>query len=235
MSEAFFEYIGNELELFAAAKNWKNYITKLISPYIKGHVLEAGAGIGSNTLLLINPAVTSWLLLEPDKKFAGTLNNLLQEKKLPSVCSVFNGYTADLNQKFDTIIYIDVIEHIEDDKKEIDIAAGLLNKDGKLIVLSPAYNNLMSPFDKAIGHYRRYSKKTLLNLSSDTLIIEKIIFADSTGMIASFVNKYFLKQSYPTKKQIAFWDAVLVPISKVVDNILFHKTGKTIIAIWNKK
>ena len=191
MSEASFEYIGNELELFAAAKNWKSYIAELIRPYIKGDVLEVGAGIGSNTLLFITPEVHSWLLLEPDKKFCTTLNNLLQENKLPRICSVFNGYSANLSKKFDTIIYIDVIEHIEDDKKEIATATELLNQDGKLIVLSPAHNNLMSQFDKAIGHYRRYSKKMLLNTGNDKLSVEKIIFADSAGLIASFTNKYF--------------------------------------------
>jgi len=235
MSEASFEYIGNELELFAAAKNWKKYVAELIKPYIKGDVLEAGAGIGSNTLLFITPEVRSWLLLEPDKHFSSALNNLVIEKKLPGFCSTFNGYTSELTKKFDTIIYIDVIEHIEDDKKEIETVTKLLNPGGRLIVLSPAHNNLMSPFDKAIGHYRRYSKKTLLALTNDKLITEKIIFTDSAGLMASFANKYFLKQEYPTKKQIALWDSYLVPVSKITDRILFHKTGKTIIAVWKKK
>lgn len=235
MSEASFEYIGNELELFAAAKNWKGYIANLIKQYIKGDVLEAGAGIGSNTMVFFTPEVTSWLLLEPDKKFCTVLETLLAENHLPAKCFVFNGYSNELSNKFDTIIYIDVIEHIEDDKKEIDTATSLLKKGGKLIVLSPAHNFLMSPFDKAIGHFRRYSKKTIINTANENLAAVKIIYADSMGLVASLANKYFLKQQYPTKKQIHFWDTFIVPVSKIIDRILFYKAGKTIIAVWTKK
>lgn len=235
MTEASFEYIGNELELFATAKNWKQYIARLIRPYITGDVLEVGAGIGSNTLLFSTPTVKSWILLEPDKKFCQELEFFIHANSLPAGYAVFNGYTNELTQKFDTIIYIDVIEHIAEDKKELTTAASLLKKGGSLIVLSPAHNSLMSKFDKAIGHYRRYSKKMLMDISNEQLIIEKIFYTDSLGLMASFANKYLLKQAYPTKKQVAFWDTFIVPVSRLLDKLLFYKAGKTIIAVWTKK
>ena len=104
MSGASFAYIGNELELFAAAKNWKNYVAQLIKPYIKGDVLEAGAGIGTNTNLFFTPEVKSWLLLEPDKNFSIELESKINEGVLPKQCTVFNGYTSQLQKKFDAII-----------------------------------------------------------------------------------------------------------------------------------
>lgn len=235
MSEASFEYIGNELELFAAAKNWKNYIAELIKPYIKDDVLEAGAGIGTNTNLFFTTEVKSWLLLEPDNNFCDELEKKKKEKLLPFQCTVFNGYTSQLQKKFDTIIYIDVLEHIEDDKKEMETAAGLLNPGGSLIVLSPAYNFLMSPFDNAIGHYRRYNKEELLSKANESLAKEKIFYADSFGLLTSLANKYLLKQQYPTKKQIAFWDSYIIPISKITDRIIFRLAGRSIIGIWKKK
>ena len=235
MSGASFAYIGNELELFAAAKNWKNYVAQLIKPYIKGDVLEAGAGIGTNTNLFFTPEVKSWLLLEPDKNFSIELESKINEGVLPKQCTVFNGYTSQLQKKFDAIIYIDVLEHIEDDKKEIETAASLLNPGGHLIVLSPAYNFLMSPFDRAIGHYRRYNKHELVSKASAALSIEKIFYADSIGLITSLANKCLLKQQYPTKKQIAFWDSYIIPISKITDRIILHSAGRSIIGIWKKK
>lgn len=235
MSGVSFEYIGNELELFAAAKNWKQYVASLIKSFIKGDVLEAGAGIGSNTTIFFTETVNSWLLLEPDKSFSDKLNLLLVENKLPRNCSVFNGYINQLEKKFDTIIYIDVIEHIENDKAEIATAIELLNPGGHLIVLSPAHQYLMSPFDKAIGHYRRYSKKTILGVTNEQVSIKAIKYIDSVGLFASLTNKILLMQQYPTKKQIHFWDNYIIPVSKLMDRLLMYKAGKTILAVLQKK
>ena len=236
MHEVSYEYIGDELELFSAAKNWKQYVAKLIQPYIKGDVLEAGAGIGTNTLLFFNNKVSSWVLLEPDKKNFTVLQTIVADKKLPANASLFNGFTTDIDEtkKFDTILYIDVIEHIEDDKSEITTAINLLKPNGHLIVLSPAHNYLMSPFDKAIGHYRRYSKKMAAALGNEKVAIVKNIYADSIGLFASCANKLLLKQKYPSKKQIHFWDSFMIPISKIIDPLLFHACGKTIITVWRK-
>lgn len=237
MQDNLYQYIGKELELFSAAKNWKKYVAQLITPYIHGNVLEVGAGIGTNTVLFFNNTVASWILLEPDKNSCTVLETLLSTNKLPSNCSVINGYTKDITvtELFDTIIYIDVIEHIEDDKNEIATATNLLKQNGNLVVLSPAHQYLMSPFDKAIGHHRRYSKKRMLSIASERLTTVKIINVDSMGLFASLANKYFLKQPYPGKNQIAFWDNWMIPVSKIIDRILFYKSGKTIITIWKKK
>ena len=237
MNERPYEYVGDELSLFSAAKHWKKYVAQLIKPYIHGNVLEAGAGIGANTSVFFNDSVSSWLLLEPDNKFCSLLENMIATRQLPSACTVLNGYTAGITGKeiFDTIIYIDVIEHIEDDRSEIKTAINLLKPGGHLIVLSPAHMFLFSPFDKAIGHFRRYSKKTLLDLADKRLDPIKIIYADCVGFFASLANKYFLKQQYPTAKQISSWDNWMVPVSKIIDRLLFYKCGKTVIAIWRKK
>lgn len=233
-----YQYPGSELELFSAAKNWKQYVTKIIKPYIYGDLLEVGAGIGTNTLLFFNNNVSSIILLEPDKKFCDVLQKLSFNKSFSVSCSVINGYISDIptTTKFDTILYIDVLEHIEDDIKEIEMASCLLKQNGKLIVLSPAHMYLMSPFDKAIGHFRRYSKKSILSLVKDKSVVPvKCIYVDSVGLFASFANKYFLKQKYPGNPQIAFWDNWMIPLSTILDRALQHKVGKTIIAVWEKK
>jgi 2-polyprenyl-3-methyl-5-hydroxy-6-metoxy-1,4-benzoquinol methylase len=232
-----YQYIGNELELFASAKNWKRYVAQLIQPYIKGNVLEVGAGIGTNTILFFNEKVSRWLLLEPDKNFVGILQQNIQQKKLPQGCYAIQCYTSDLQEKeqFDCILYIDVLEHIEDDSAEVQRATSLLKKGGSLVILSPAHPFLMSPFDHAIGHYRRYSKKTMAAVSNENLAVEKIMYADSIGYFASLANKLILKQQYPTQKQIYFWDKWMVPFSIFTDKLFFFAAGKTIIGIWKKK
>jgi SAM-dependent methyltransferase len=137
-------------------------------------------------------------------------------------------------EKFDSIIYIDVLEHIEHDAEEVQAAARHLKDDGHLIVLSPAHQFLYTPFDKAIGHYRRYNKKTLSALIPAELETVRLIYLDSIGAFASLANKLALQQSMPTLKQILLWDKKLVPTSTFFDPLIRYYVGKTIVGIWRK-
>jgi SAM-dependent methyltransferase len=229
-------YIGNELHLFQHASNWKRYYAKNLKPFIKGDVLEVGAGIGSTTNYLYDGSQRSWLCLEPDSGLFKELETKIENKELADRCTCLKGIVSDLDphQKFDTILYIDVIEHIEDDKAELRQAAEKLNKGGHLIVLVPAHQSLFSKFDAAIGHFRRYDKKMLAPTAPSSLQLKKIKYLDSMGLLASLANKYFLKQDYPTLDQIHFWNNLIVPVSRVTDILTNYSLGKTLIGIWQK-
>jgi ubiquinone/menaquinone biosynthesis C-methylase UbiE len=233
MSESF-KYPGEELVLFQHATNWKKYFAKQVNPYIKGNVLEVGAGIGSTTLLLNDGSANQWLMLEPDEKMSGMLQQRIHAKEFPANCRLQTGTIGQLGSTFDTIIYIDVLEHIENDAEELKKAATLLSAGGHIVVLSPAFQFLYSPFDKAIGHCRRYNKKMIRNITLEGTQLISNRYYDTVGYFAALMNKLFLRQKYPTLKQVKFWDKWMVPLSKIKDNLLFHSFGKSIIAIWKK-
>jgi SAM-dependent methyltransferase len=218
------------------AQNWKNYFGSHLRGYLTGRVLEVGAGIGSTTGFLCDGKQDKWLCLEPDPGLYDELAKKIADHDLPPCCSSFKGITRDLpkEEKYDAILYIDVIEHIEKDAEELAYAKELLSEGGHLIVLVPAHQSLYSPFDKAIGHYRRYNKKMLRAAAPPGLPLVKMIYLDSLGLFASAVNKLFLKQSYPTLKQISFWDKKIVPVSRFTDILIRHRTGKTLVAVWKK-
>lgn len=232
-----FKYLGEELALFQHAKNWKAYFGGLIEPYIGESVLEVGAGNGATTRALINYAGRSWTCLEPDPALAALIEERIGAGELPQNVRVITEdlTTLDGNEKFDTVIYIDVLEHIDDDDGELKRAAERLVPEGYLIVVSPAYQTLYSPFDAAIGHVRRYSRQSLSSAAPADLLTIRLSYLDSVGALASLGNKLFLRQSYPTLDQILFWDRRLVPISRVIDKLCFHRTGKSILGVWQKK
>ena len=233
MSESF-KYPGDELVLFQHAMHWKKYFSRQIKPYIKGNVLEAGAGIGSTTFLLNDGSANQWLMLEPDEKMSESLKKKIETKEFPANCRLQTGTIGQLSSTFDTIIYIDVMEHIEADAEEMKKAAALLNNGGHIVVLSPAFQFLYSPFDKAIGHCRRYNRKMLRDITPAGLQMSSIRYYDTVGYFAALLNKLFLRQKYPTRKQIRFWDNRMVPVSKITDKLFFHSFGKSIIAVWKK-
>jgi 2-polyprenyl-3-methyl-5-hydroxy-6-metoxy-1,4-benzoquinol methylase len=230
-----FRYVGSELDLFAAVLNWKDYWSSQIRPFVKGDVLEVGAGIGSNTRLLDSGIAARWVCLEPDPELIGQLEKNLGEGKPWRAYEAVCGTLASLpDQQFDTIVYIDVLEHIENDQGELKQAASHLRPGGCLIVLSPAHQRLFSPFDAAIGHFRRYNRAMLRAISPASLQVDQMRYLDAAGLVLSAANAILLRQSMPTKSQLQFWDNWVIPISRAVDRMLAYSLGKTIIAIWRR-
>jgi SAM-dependent methyltransferase len=225
-------YVGTELELFARAANWKAYLARQLEPFIVGDVLEVGAGMGANTALFLTPAVDRWTCLEPDGRLASRI-----DRGFDSRVDVRCGILSDLeeNVTFDVIMYIDVLEHIEDDAGELAAAAARLRPGGHLIVLSPAHPWLFSPFDAAIGHWRRYTRRGLRGLGPTGCRPVRLRMLDAVGLLASVANKLLLRSAMPTAGQIALWDRGMVPVSRLVDPLLGHRVGKSVLAVWRRE
>jgi SAM-dependent methyltransferase len=229
-------YVGNELDLFAAATRWKSYVRRQVLGYIGRDVLEVGAGNGNTTRALCFGAADRWLCLEPDALLADRLSNAIDSGSLPRCCRVMIGTLADLfdHERFDTILYIDVLEHIADDRAELASAATRLTAGGHIVVLAPAHQWLFTPFDQAIGHHRRYSRPSLRRAAPPELDLVRLVYLDSVGMLASLGNRLLLKSATPGPRQIAVWDRLMVPASRLVDPLLGHTVGKSVLAVWRK-
>lgn len=228
-----FKYVGSELDLFAAVKNWKSYWSSQVRPFLGPDILEVGAGIGSNMEFLDPDCSGHTVCLEPDPALTAQLSTRLRERKSHRTSEVVCGTLPSLGgRKFDAIVYIDVLEHIEGDQDELQTAAAMLKPGGRIVVLSPAHQSLYTPFDAAIGHFRRYDRSMLRAISPKGLQLETLRYLDSVGMFASSANRLFLRQSMPTRSQLQFWDGTMIPISNVIDKFLFYSIGKSILAVW---
>jgi SAM-dependent methyltransferase len=232
-----FKYVGAELDLFAAVHNWKSYWSRRIRPFIAGDVVEVGAGIGSNTMFLDTAGSGRWVALEPDAELIAQLRSNLtgtgNGREREAVCGTLRSLGG--GDAFDTIVYIDVLEHIEDDRGELREASSRLRPGGRIIVLSPAHQRLFTPFDAAIGHFRRYNRRMLRGISPPGLRVESMFYLDSAGLLLSAANLLLLRQSMPTKAQLHVWDTWVIPVSRMLDPCLFRRVGKSIVAVWRKE
>jgi G:T/U-mismatch repair DNA glycosylase len=145
-----------------------------------------------------------------------------------------SGTIGDLDPtlRFDTILYLDVLEHIAEDRAELARASGHLTAGGNIVVLAPAHQFLFSAFDAAIGHYRRYDPAVLCALTPDGCRLETFLMLDCAGFFASLANRLMLGAASPSPRQIAVWDKLLVPLSRRLDPLTGHKFGKTALAVW---
>lgn len=231
-----YRYGGSELRLFANARNWKSYFHSQIKRYLGSTVLEVGSGLGATTRILCSGKHELWMCLEPDRELAGIHSRMLELHQFPKCCKSIVGTLKDVcSHQFDTILYIDVLEHIENDRAEVEQAAQLLRPAGHLVVLSPAFQWLYSPFDQAVGHYRRYYKGMLARLSPGNMNLIQCKYLDSIGYFASLTNRLLLNQAVPSLKQVLLWDRCFVPISRLIDPILLFSFGKSLLAIWEKQ
>jgi SAM-dependent methyltransferase len=232
MSE--FAYSGSELELFAHAVHWKAYCRSHMVPFIGTQVLEVGAGVGGTTKLLCRGTRERWVCLEPDGRLAAQLRAAIGAGEIPSWCEVATCTLAELprQEQFDTIIYIDVLEHIADDRGEMARAHTYLKPAGHLIVLVPAHRWLFTAFDRAVGHLRRYTKDSLQAVMPKELSMVCCRYLDSVGMLASMANRLVLHESMPTLGQILWWDRRLVPVSRWTDALFGYHVGKSILGVW---
>jgi SAM-dependent methyltransferase len=231
-----FEYVGHELDQAALATNWKTYFGSRLAPYIVGDVLEVGAGLGGTTVHLRDGRQRSWVCLEPDATLARKLEDRLagDSSKVPTRVVVGDLSSVPESEQFDCILYIDVLEHIEDDRGEVIRAMGHLKPGGTLVVLCPAFMVLFSEMDRALGHFRRYTKSTLAAVFPPELRRVELFYLDSLGMIASLANKLLLKQGAPNEGQVRFWDGTIIPVSRVLDRVLLFALGRSVIAIYRK-
>ncbi len=158
------------LELFEQAPHFNRWLYETVAPFCKGTILEIGSGIGNISRLLLQqkgPVTLSDLRSEYCHKlrllFAGS-PSLRAIVQLDLSSPLFDQEHHLLFQQFDTIIALNVVEHIENDAIAIANARKMLRPGGQLVVLVPAYHALYNAMDRELGHFRRYSGRQLKHL-----------------------------------------------------------------------
>ena len=225
------EYPGLELETFDKAKIWRKYIFFLIKKYFKNEILEVGAGIGSFTKNYINE-FNNITLSETDSKNLDYIKKKFGTKKIDTSDKLIQ----NINKKFNTIIYLNVLEHIEGDIDEINNALEKLNSNGYLIVLVPAHNKLYSKFDKAVGHVKRYELDFFKKNKFENTELVDLYYLDCLGYLLYYINRIFFKEeTYPSKFKVMVWDKFFTPITILIDFLLRYRFGKNIMCIYRKK
>ena len=224
------EYPGQELEIFDKARIFQKYIFFKIRKYLTNGILEVGAGLGSFTKEYINK-YDNIHLSDLDSFNYSELQKKFNNKKI----YIYQKKIQEIRSNFNTIIYLNVLEHIKKDAEEIQLASSKLNLGGNLIILVPAHQNLYSKFDRAVGHCKRYDLDFFKNLNNKNLKLKKLIHLDLLGYMLYFFNKIFFKEEvYPSKSKILIWDKIFIPITIILDFLTFYKFGKNILCIYEK-
>jgi 2-polyprenyl-3-methyl-5-hydroxy-6-metoxy-1,4-benzoquinol methylase len=223
------------LEAFSRATAFNRWLYEKISGYVQGQVLEIGSGIGNiSTFLLRDQPMVSLSDLRPDYC-------RLLEKKFNQDPHLEGVYELDLSQsdfrfrytglleKFDTVIALNVIEHITDDSLAVRNAMALLRKNGKLVILVPAGQWLYNPLDRELGHCKRYSKSGLnVLLESAGLTITDSRYFNAAAILGWWFSGNLLREKIISPSKLKLFNQ-LVPLFRTVDRMVAPFTGISII------
>ena len=219
------------LERFDKATFWILYFVFKIKKFLKDDILEVGAGCGSFTKGYMKNFNSITLTDTDDTSFNLLKKNFINEKKI----NVIKSSIEDIDKKFNTLLYFNVLEHVKEDKLEIKNALKKLNNGGHLIILVPAHQKIYSKLDRAVGHYKRYDINFFRENTFENSEIVKLHFLDFFGYALYHLNKIFFKEeTYPTNLKIFIWDKIFTPLTTIVDFLTGYKFGKNILCIYKK-
>lgn len=228
------QYPGKELEAMSFAVNYHRWILDEFSPWLGESVAEVGAGTGSVSGLILERPIRKLTAFEPSQNMYPLLHEALEgETRASSVNDFFSPKHAQAG--FDSIAYINVLEHIEDDRAELAGAFEALKPGGHLLVFVPALSWLYSDFDRQIGHFRRYRKKSLVALAGSVgFDIVKARYFDLAGVIPWYINFVLLRNSIGSGS-VSLYDKLVVPAMRRVERVVTPPIGKNVLLVARKR
>lgn len=218
------------LESMSQAVWYNQWTLNKFKEFISGDILEVGCGIGNFTDTLSKLGKVTAIDIE---------RSYLNERNFSDGTKIGFGdiekgeYFFE-SKKFDTIVCLNVLEHIEDDKKALDNLYNLLKDEGKLIVLVPSHPNLYGEIDRSIGHFRRYTKKDLLQKMKDAdFFILKSRRLNMLGAVGWWVAGRFFKERIVGNGKIKIFNFI-APFILPIENIIEFPFGTSILVVAKK-
>jgi SAM-dependent methyltransferase len=235
MTSTDFSYSGSELDAVAEATNYYRWIIDGFSPHFGSTTVEAGAGIGTvSELILGNDAVKDLLLIEPASNNVPALRSRFAGDRR---VRLHHGYLEDLapTLRADTIIAVNVLEHVEKDIEFLRAAHAGLVPGGKLLVLVPALPAIFGSLDRAFDHYRRYTRPVLRSgLLRAGFEIDELHYLNSIGVAAWFTAGRVLGRTTLGRRQVRFYDRFVIPWLSRVENIVHPPLGQSLFVVAHK-
>lgn len=228
-------YPGRDLEVMSVAVNYHQWIYDEFHPYIRGCVAEIGSGIGDYSAHLLHE-VKELHLIEPAENLYQELKTRFSKMEhVKTYPSTLSAAMSDGLGSLNTIIYINVLEHIEDDAAEVELMYRCLTQGGHALIFVPALPALYSRHDREIGHHRRYRRSDLLKLAEEAgFDIVTVKYFDLLGIIPWYVNFKLLGRGLGVGS-IDLYDRFVVPIMRPLEKKFPPPVGKNLLVILKKE
>jgi SAM-dependent methyltransferase len=228
-------YAADDLETMSGARNYQAHIFGLVRPHVGSHVLEVGCGIGTMTAQLLDIA-RDVVCIEPNVNCAARAREALagNDRVAIRVCHLEECNRVELQQEqFDTVVCVNVLEHIQDDVRALslfrDVVAGT---GGRVLIFVPAIQGIYGPHDAALGHHRRYSKRTLrAAFAAAGLDVVTMKYTNPIGLLGWMYNLYISGNTEHTSSQVGLFDRFVAPWALPIERVVSPPIGLSLFAV----
>jgi SAM-dependent methyltransferase len=230
-------YVGKDLEAMSFAVNYHRWILDEFRPHLGKNLVEVGAGTGSFTELLLEQRPRTLAAIEPSGMYDLLVENIAKfrtEATVNAYQAIFTQVASKIKETDnpDSIIYVNVLEHIEDDAQELKAVYETLAPKGRMFIFVPALPALYGAFDREVGHFRRYVKSDLETKVRDARFkILKSSYFDFAGIVPWWIKYQVFKASTLDQGTIKLYDKYAVPITRAIESAINPPLGKNILLI----
>ncbi len=230
-------YEGQDLEALADMPNYADWIMRTFGPYLRGRVIEVGAGIGSvschyvdrtDAAVLIEPAANLHAQLKArfaDRPHVQPLNTLLR-----------NAPPEVLKEPFDAALMVNVLEHIDDHALVLRRLHDCLGERGVLLLFVPALPALYGSLDRLVHHYRRYTIGGLADLVNRAGFYPVMLrYFDLAGVVPWFVAGRLLERERFDAGPAKLYDRFGVPVTRFIERHIVPPLGKSLVCVARRR
>jgi SAM-dependent methyltransferase len=231
-------YRGTELDALASARNYYRWIIARCREHLGRVVVEHGAGAGNFSLALLEAGVGHLAAVEPAGNLVPTLTERLAPwgRRASIWASTLEEFVvADHRLAVDTIVSVNVLEHIADDRTTLRTMAALVRPGGSVIVFVPALPWLYGSLDRAFDHVRRYRRDELLAKARGAgLEVLDVHFINIVGVLTWFVMGRVLRRPTLTAASVKLFDRVAIPLISRIEGVWSPPIGQNLLLISRK-
>lgn len=227
-------YAADDLETMREARRYTAHVFGLFRRDVGRRVLEVGSGIGTVTVPLLEIAERV-VGIEPNPNCVARLTSAvsghprfaLWERHLEQ-CS-----PAELAaERFDTVICVNVLEHIADDVAAMTAFRDVLVPGGKVIIFVPAVQAAYGPLDAELGHFRRYSKATLTAAYRGAgLDVQRLRYTNPIGLAGWMFNAHVTRTRRHSLTQVRLFERLIAPWALPLERWIRPPIGQSLIAV----
>jgi len=218
------------------AKNYFAWQSRLVTRELGRRIVEIGCGVGNFTGMLLDRELVVALDIEPEcieqlrarYPDCGNLRTLVCDTNDPA----FLQLGCD---RLDSCVCLNVLEHIEDDRRALQRIQSVLVSGGVVVLMLPAFPSLYGTIDRNLGHYRRYSRASIARLAGEAgLRVRKAHYMNTAGFFGWWINAHILKREAQSQAQIDIFDRYIVPVMSRVEAALQPPFGQSLFVVLEK-
>lgn len=228
------DYAAEDLEIVREARRYAAHVFGLLRSHVGARVLEVGCGIGTMTRRLLETA-ESVVAIEPNQTCAAIARREIGDHPRFElrVCHLEECDPGELaSRRFDTVLCVNVLEHIEDDVAALRAFGDIVGPAGRVVVFVPAVQAVYGALDAALGHHRRYSKRSLdTAFTKAGLDVTALRYSNPVGLLGWGFGTYVTRSTRHSPLQIRLFESLVAPWALPIDRIIPPPIGLSLVAV----